>query len=139
MSLEILDEEAILEDRRVVRRCYRKVEDKIDPTTVYEKLNELRAETNQLHEKVVHARELDGDVRIYHRFGKGVKAHAFKLGDISGSFDVKAITNSLVSRKLSEGSDGNFNWASLGRQVGSMFSAVPPWGFVSVHSIFFVF
>lgn len=124
----VVDEEAIIEARRIVRRKYRKVDSMIDPATVYDQLNELRAETNELQEQVIHARELDGDVRIYHRFGKGVKAQAIKLGDFSSSFNMKAFTNSLVSRKVADGSEGDFDWASLGRQVGSMFLSVPPWG-----------
>jgi len=141
-TLEInpLEEEEVIEARRIIRRHYRKVDEKIDPNTVYEQLNELRAETNDLHEQVVHARELDGDVRIYHRFGKGVKAQAIKLGDISSSFNVKAFTNSLASRKFNtDGSgEGNFDWASLGRQIGSMFLAVPPWRFASIYSYVFL-
>lgn len=123
-----LEEEEIIEARRVIRRNYRKVDAKIDSTnSIYEQLNELRAETNELQEHVIHARELDGDVRIYHRFGKSVKVQAIKLGDISSNFSMKSFTNSLVSRKVSESSAGNFDWVSLGRQVGSMFLVIPPW------------
>jgi hypothetical protein len=95
---------------------------------------DIRAANNQLEREVRYVRESVLDVVNLKEISKAASKQATALTVVTQAVTADKLIRELRSkfrgRDDAEGSDGDFDWAKLGRMVSSMFAAVPPVDFL---------